>query len=180
MSQPIVSTLGRHVIRPRVPPGTTYASPEHVSRIVGRTGVAQQRHKLLLEAPLSMMLSLTRDVIGYNLLLRLADAEGSVPFLPLEPHSALVKPSRTVALQLLNGLGQRNGGRNGDQKVDVVGRASGGNQCDLLRASHPGQISSKLDRIGYEVGALFRAEYAMHEHPGVSVGHRIRLSARLL
>src|ERR1019366_4771734 len=120
------------------------------------------------------MFSLTLNVIGYNLLLRLADAEGPIPFLPLEPHSVLVKPSRAVALQLLNGF------RNGDQKMDVVGRAPGGNECDLLRASHPGQISTKLDRIGYEVGALFRAEYAMHEHPGMSMGHKMRLSARVL
>lgn len=63
------------------------------------------------------MFSPTLNVFGYNLLLRLAVAEGSIPFLPLEPHSVLVKP-------------------------DVVGRAAGGNQCDLLRASHSGQISA--------------------------------------
>ena len=66
------------------------SSSEHITRIERRTRFPQQRHELLLKTPFPMMFGLMGNVIGHNLLLRLAHAERSVSFLPFESHSALM------------------------------------------------------------------------------------------
>jgi len=58
-----------------------------------------------------MVLRLPVDVIDDDLTLRLTDAEGAVPLLPLKPRLQLVQPTRRVALQLLHDFGQSQGRR---------------------------------------------------------------------
>ena len=126
-----------------------------------------------------MMLCLARDVIGDRLLLRLADTERAVAFLPVEVHSAFVQPARAVALSLLNSLRQWHRRRHVYQEVDVIGCASGGEQGDLFRVRYSGQVSAHFDGIRDEIGPFLRAEDAMHQHPGVRVRHVRRLSGVL-
>jgi hypothetical protein len=156
------------------------ASPKHVLWIVRRTRFPQQRHELLLETPLAMMLGLTCDVIGYDLLLRLAYAERAVSLLPLEGQTALSQPARAVAFQFLYGFGQRHRRRHVYQEMNVGCRSSGGKQRDVFRMSDPGQVPTHLDSIRYEIATILGAEDAVHEHPSMGVRHVTRLSSRAL
>jgi hypothetical protein len=125
-----------------------------------------------------MVLSLVRDVIGYDLLLRLADAESSISFLPFEPYSTLVQPSRAVALQLLDRLGQGHYGRYMYQQMHVVGGTTSGKQSYVLCLRDAGKISAKLGRVRDEIRTLLGAEDAMHEYPGVRARHSGRVFER--
>ena len=152
-------------------------SPKHISRIVRCAGFPQQRHELLLETPLAVMLGLTRDVIDHDLLLRLTDAKCTIAFLPLKPHSALMEPSRGCCPSILEWLWLM-AWQAARVSADGCGLAvpPAGDQRDFLRPGHAGQITTKLDRIGYKIGALFRAKDTMHQHPGMRVRHTRRLS----
>ena len=79
-------------------------------RVVFDTVLLQKSNELFLETPLSVMLGLRPDVCNRLRLLRNADGECAVSFLPCEiPRVLLVHPMRGRALHELHGLGQGHG-----------------------------------------------------------------------
>lgn len=82
----------------------------------------QQRDKLVLEASLLVVLGLVFDVMNHRLGIGRADTEGAVAFLPGEIPGPpmLVHPLRRIGLDRLDGLGERQHGRQVQKHVEMV------------------------------------------------------------
>src|SRR5208283_6097284 len=93
----------------------------------------QQRQELLLEAPLRMMLRLAIDVIHHCLALRLAHAEGAISLLPRKTRR-FIQPSRGISFELLHRLRQRDGRRQRDEEVEMIGSSASSEQQNVSLA----------------------------------------------
>ena len=170
---PSVKTLGLDI--PSLP-GRAFLS-KHPLPVDRDPGLSQERHELLLERPLPMILSLLRNVMGDDLLLRLAYTERAKSLLPCEFRPALVLPVRAVALEVLYYFGQRHRRRKCNQQVNVVRRASRRQQRDSLRAGNAGQVLTHLADIRDQIKTALRAEDAMRQDPCVGVRHVCNLGS---
>src|SRR5271167_3425968 len=117
--KPSDSSLGKRVYMIPSASGTAQ-STEDESRVVINLRFPQHRYEFLLKAALLVMTRLLRDVFHHCSLVRGADAESGISLLPGKGRSVLVQPSRTVALQLLDGLGQRHGSGQGDEQMNMI------------------------------------------------------------
>jgi hypothetical protein len=70
---------------------------------------------------------------------------------------------RAATLQVLQRKGDLHRGRQIEQQVHMVGRATGSDERDFLRVRNPGEISPHALRIVNQIHAFLRAEDAMNK-----------------
>lgn len=116
------------------------------------------------------MLGLAVDVVRRRLALRLAHTERTIAFLPRKARH-FVQPSRGISFELLHSFGQRNGRRQRDEQMQMIGSAASGQQRNVFLARDSADVLPEPLRIGDEIGAVFGAEDAMHEVAGVGMRH---------
>ena len=131
-----------------------------------------------------MMFGLAFDIFFSRALLRLPDGEGSVSLLPgkLFQPECLMDPSGRIGLDLLDGLGWREGGGNGKEKVGVVDEAADHQRHDAALAGKAAKVGpeSFTDFRSEERFPLFGGEDDVVETVGVGVGHGIDPSGLLI
>jgi len=93
----------------------------------------------------TMMFLLVENVVDRVFDTRNANAKGAESFLPREVRRAegwivFPKPFGRVALEKLHNLGNRHGGRQAHQEMDVVGDAADGESLDAVVARNATQI----------------------------------------
>ena len=121
-----------------------------------------------------MMFGLGLDVGDCMGLLRNADGERAVSFLPGEiARMLLVHPMRGHAFHELHGLGKGHGRGQRQQNMNVILRAARNESLESVLAGDSAEEGPKirLNLRRNQIPAILRREYAMDETTNVGVRH---------
>ena len=135
----------------------------------------QDGQKLRLEIPLAMMFNLIGDVVRCGFDLRASDGECAVSLLPCEvwQSTIIAHPMRRGTLNLAHGRGDRHGGRQREQEVNMVIHASNFESLDFKFARDSSHVGPKpsLNIRRNDLAPLLGGEDAMIERGTVGVRH---------
>jgi hypothetical protein len=130
---------------------------------------SQQLAKFLLKGQFLVMGFLTIDVRDDIRQFGFAYRKRAIAFLPGEASILrvvfIVNPFRRIGLDHANNLGHRNGRRQPQEQVDMIGYAAGANQMPIQPGSNRCHVAIQiLPQIRlYERAALFRAVHDVNQ-----------------
>jgi hypothetical protein len=162
-------------IRPHLarPVGTDRNLSPHITRVVFDAMLLQKCDKFCLEIPLSMMFFLAGDISQRRVRLCPSDRKSSVTFLPLKLRdcSGFVYPTRRSTLDFAHRGGNRYGGRQREQNVDVIFHSAHAERSHSVFPRDSTNIGPKsgLDFVRNDLAALLRGEDAVEQRRAISV-----------
>jgi hypothetical protein len=115
-------------------------SPENISRIVFNPVLLQQRNEFLFKRHFSVMPFLILDIPHNGRNVRLAYPEPAIPLLPCEPASLSGHPTRRICFDLIDCIGNGNGGRKLQQQMNVVFHSANGVHENVLVLANAGGV----------------------------------------
>jgi len=145
--------------------------PERILCQMRHPGLVQQRHVFALEAPPGMMRLLRLDVAPQVFNLRWTNADRSISILPRKTTLLLIQMAGRIGLEIPHELRNCQAARKRKQHMDMVRGTADRKSVSFAISGDAAKVTPKLAGFRDLWPAVFRAEDAVHQDFGVSVGH---------